>query len=170
MQKQSLTTYEELYGELKEYDRENAMFRVSEDAFTVRLDKRLEMNVYDNNGEVYLEITLDGRQMTHWHPNYQEAYEDLREYVENPVEMLEKLKREMESVKEKTRGCMAFYLLWLVFTFAILFVLTELEVVHLSRAWEAAACVGLPVLMAAAFTFGMAAFLKKKKRRNHNGA
>lgn len=172
LETQSITTYEELYRKLQEHDTEQVMLRVTGDVFTISLDKHLEINVYDNNGEVYLEIALDGKQMTHWHPDYQEAYNELHKYVEKPAETLEELKREMESYKEKASGCMMFYLLWLVFLFVILFVLTELKEVYLSLAWELAAYVGLPVLMAAAFTlvFTRRARGKVKKKKVEGSA
>ncbi len=42
LEKQLLTTYDELYRALKLHDRENIMYRITEDDFTIKLDERFK--------------------------------------------------------------------------------------------------------------------------------
>lgn len=44
MEKQSPTTWEELYRYLKLHDSENVMYRFTEGAFTIKLDEPFEIN------------------------------------------------------------------------------------------------------------------------------
>lgn len=174
-ERQFISDFEELYRALKSHDKEEVMFPTYDVAFTIRLDKDagVDVNVYDKKDEVYLEIVLAGRQLTHWHPNYQEAYDDLVGFVANPAEAAEKLKLEAERSRKKSDGCLAFVLFWLVFTFTFLLVFAELEkeaMVNSHELWAWGVCLGAPLLMAVSATVGFVRPFRKLAERKRSSS
>lgn len=115
----TITTYEELYCALFSLDRGHRIYKTDDTCFHIKLDEEYDIAVYENrDGEVYLEYNVKGEQLTHYHPDYQEAYEDLAEVVTNPEKELERLKKDTEASKR------AFYIgmASLLVLFVILFV------------------------------------------------
>ncbi len=165
LEKQSLTTCDELYRALKLHDRENIMYRITEDDFTIKLDERFKINGYDSKGEVYLEIRMQGTQIMHWQLDYSEAYADLTETLESPEERMERV-IEAKNCKKMSDGCLVFGICWLVVTFVLLFILAELEksTDNINRPMACVLCLAVPVLMAAAFAALYILFTKKAKK------
>lgn len=164
----SFTTYEELYRAIKLNDRENIMHSITEGAFSIRLDEHFEINVYDNNGEVYMEITFDGSRLRHMHPDYQDAYDCLSEFVANPKEALEVEYMMKEISKKRANGCIAFCVFWFIFLFIGLYLLAEMEksmkdISPMSRGLMLIACLLVSLLMSAVFMLGFTRPFHKKK-------
>lgn len=112
-----ISTYEELYQTLLSLDSENRMYQKSNEIFCIRLDELYDVTVYNNrDGEVYLEFNLKGRQLTHYHPDYQEAYEDLKNVLSEPEKELECLNRNVEYSRKLTYKCTVAMLAAIVFT------------------------------------------------------
>lgn len=111
-----ISTYEELYQTLLSLDSENRMYQKSNGIFCIRLDELYDVTVYNNrDGEVYLEFNLKGRQLTHYHPDYQEAYEDLKNVLSEPEKELECLNRNVEHSRKLTCMCTVAMLAAIVF-------------------------------------------------------
>lgn len=112
-----ISTYEELYQTLLSLDSENRMYQKSNEIFCIKLDELYDITVYNNRvGEVYLEFNLKGRQLTHYHPDYQEAYEDLKNVLSEPEKELECLNRNVEHSRKLTYKCTVAMLAAIVFT------------------------------------------------------
>lgn len=99
---QKILTCEELYQNLICLDKERRMYRENAEGFGINLNGLYDIFVYDNDGEVYLEYRKNGKQATHYHPDYQEAYEDLAEVLANPHKVLEELEKNRKSVNRRT--------------------------------------------------------------------
>lgn len=71
-----------IYHKLKENDPEN---RVSlfDKVISLKVTENYEIKVYDNNKEAYVEFVCNGRQLTHDHPDFEEAYDYLSEVLNN---------------------------------------------------------------------------------------
>lgn len=164
---QSLTTCDELYRALKLHDRENIMYRITEDDFTIKLDEHHKINGYDSKGEVYLEIGMQEKQIMHWQLDYSEAYADLTEILESPEARMERV-IEAQTCKKKSDGCLVFGICWLVFTFVLLFILAELEesTENINRPLACILCLAVPILMAAFAVGFVHSFHKKDQKEN----
>lgn len=113
----AISTYEELYQTLLSLDSENRMYQKSNEIFCIKLDELYDITVYNNrDGEVYLEFNLKGRQLTHYHPDYQEAYEDLKNILSEPEKELECLNRNAEYSRKLTCMCTVAMLAAIVFS------------------------------------------------------
>lgn len=113
----AISTYEELYQTLLSLDSENRMYQKSNEIFCIKLDELYDITVYNNRvGEVYLEFNLKGRQLTHYHPDYQEAYEDLKNVLSEPEKELECLNRNVEHSRKLTCMCTVAMLAAIVFS------------------------------------------------------
>lgn len=117
-QQKTLSTYEELYSALLSLDNENIMHKKDEECFSIKLDEEYDITVYDNMvGEVYLEYNAKGKQLTHYHPDYQDAYEALAEVIRNKVKELERLKK-VAKASQKADRCMVVILIIIVLLLA----------------------------------------------------
>lgn len=104
MMDKTVSTYAELYHALLPLDNEHKMHMTDDTSFSIRLDEVYDITVYDNrDGEVYLEYNANGKQLTHYHPDYQEAYEDLTGVLRNTKEETESLKRSEEAARKVYR-------------------------------------------------------------------
>lgn len=102
----AISTYGELYQTLLSSDDKNIMYQLEDNIFHIRLDELYDITVYNSrDGEVYLEYNLKGKQLTHYHPDYQEAYEDLKNVLSEPEKELECLKKDAESSRKLTNIC-----------------------------------------------------------------
>ncbi len=148
------------------------MHAITEEALSIRLDEHLEINVYNNNDEAYLEITLDGSQFTHMHSGYQDAYDFLSEIMANPKEASEQIRKDAEICKKRANGCIAFCVFWIIFVFSGLYLLVEIEkrmkdISPMSRGLMLIACLLVSLLMSAVFMLGFTRpFHKKVKKDN----
>ncbi len=101
-----ITNYEQLYKELHSLDKDNRIYQMYDEYFCIRLEEGYDIVVYNNRpGEVYVEYRAEGEQLTHYHPDYQEAYEDLKEVLENPDKELCEIKNILEESRKNTRTC-----------------------------------------------------------------
>lgn len=117
-----ISTYDELYQALLVLDKDNRI-HVYDEVFRIELDDQYDITVYNNGrDEVYLEYNQKGKQLTHYHPDYREAYEDLADAVRNPQKILEQLKSDIEASRKNTNRGIIIYLGFL----ALLFVLVGL--------------------------------------------
>ena len=109
-----ISSYEELYNELTTLDKDNRMYQMYDEYFCIRLEEGYDIAVYNNMpGEVYVAYMAEGEQLTHYHPDYQEAYEDLKEVLENPDKELCEIKNNLE----KSRICIWGFVIFMgVFT------------------------------------------------------
>lgn len=91
----TIQTYESLYEELLSLDSEHRMQQVEKDIFCIKLEEGYVITVHDDSprGEVYLAYTVEGKPLTHYHPDYQEAYADLAQVFKNPKGEVERLKQ-----------------------------------------------------------------------------
>lgn len=110
----SIETFDELYEKICCYDRENRITRKDENTITVRLEEEFQIQVYDNTKEAYLEISQKDAQYTHFHPDYREAYEYLREVLEEPDAVVEEMKGAKEKSGEAMRTAMICFALFLI--------------------------------------------------------
>lgn len=111
----TILTYEELYHELFCLDIEHRMQRKDNTCFGIRLDEEYDITVYDNRcGEVYLEYNVNGKQITHYHPDYQEAYEDLADVLQNAEKEMESLKNDMTTSRRFTEIVVILVVLFLL--------------------------------------------------------
>ncbi len=118
-----ISTYEELYEALLLLDSGHRMYRTHDECFCIKLDEQYNITIYNNrDGEVYLEYNANGKQLTHWHPDYWEAYEDLACAVNAPKETLEQLKRDTEESKKAAYKFTATVLISIVFLLVMLYV------------------------------------------------
>lgn len=112
----TILTYEELYRELFSRDKEHRMYKKDNTCFCIRLDEEYDITVFDNGrGEVYLEYNEKGKQLTHYHPDYQEAYEDLIDVIQNTEIELERLKRNAETSRKACRVAIIIVMLIILF-------------------------------------------------------
>ncbi len=113
-----ISSYEELYNELTTLDKDNRMYQVYDEYFCIRLEEGYDIAVYNNMpGEVYVAYMAEGEQLTHYHPDYQEAYEDLKEVLENPDKELCEIKNNLEKSRKNTRTCIWGFVIFMgVFT------------------------------------------------------
>ncbi|MGN0396007.1 MAG: hypothetical protein ACI4EF_11640 [Coprococcus sp.] len=101
----AISTYEELYSALLSLDNKHIMYKKDDACFCIKLDEEYDITIYNNrDGEVYLEYNAKGKQLTHYHPDYKEAYEDLADVIRNPEKELERLKKDAEASKKATYG------------------------------------------------------------------
>lgn len=104
----TISTYEQLYCALLSLDNEHRMYKMDDEIFRIKLDEEYDITIYDNwDGEVYLEYNAKGKQLTHYHPDYQEAYEDLAVVIWNPGKELERLIKGVETSKKVSYKCWA---------------------------------------------------------------
>lgn len=113
-----IASYEELYKELHSLDKDNRMYEMYDEYFCIRLAEGYDITVYNNGrDEVYVAYMAEGQQLTHYHPDYQEAYADLKEVLENPdKELCEIKKNQEESRKNTIRGIWCFVIFMGVLT------------------------------------------------------
>ncbi len=98
-----ITTYEELYNELRSLDKDNRMYKMYDEYFSIRLTEGYDITVYNNGrDEVYVAYMAKGQQLTHYHPDYSEAYADLKEVLENPDKELCEIKKNQEESRRNT--------------------------------------------------------------------
>ena len=95
-------TYAELYHKLVCLDNEHRMYPLDAGSFEIRLNHQYSISVYDNEREVYLEYNKNGKQMTHYHPEYQEAYDDLADVLADPHKALKELEMVTEIRRKNT--------------------------------------------------------------------
>lgn len=104
----TISTFEELYCALLLLDNEHRIQKKDDTYFNINLDEEFDITIYDNGpGEVYLEYNAKGRQLTHYHPDYREAYEDLSDVIRNPKKELERLKMDIKASKKAVYGWVA---------------------------------------------------------------
>lgn len=104
----TILTYEELYSALLSLDNKHIMQKKDDACFRIKLDEEYDITIYNNrDGEVYFEYNAKGKQLTHYHPDYQEAYEDLADVIRNPEKELERLKKDTEAGKKAAYGWVA---------------------------------------------------------------
>lgn len=88
-----ITSYEELYNELHSLDKDNRMYKMYDEYFSIRLAEGYDITVFNNGrDEVYVAYMAKGQQLTHYHPDYIEAYADLKEVLENSDKELYEIK------------------------------------------------------------------------------
>ena len=116
----TISTYEELYCALLSLDNEQRMYRKDDKCFCIRLDEEYDITVYDSrDGEVYLEYNAKGKQLTHYHPDYQEAYEDLADVLWNTEKELERLKKGVKTSRKAFRCTVVILILMVLFWVAV---------------------------------------------------
>lgn len=92
-----ITSYEELYKEMCLLDQDNRVCKMHDEYFCIRLAEGYDITVYNNGpDEAYIAYMAKGQQLTHYHPDYQEAYTDLKEILDNPDEELCTIKKNQE--------------------------------------------------------------------------
>lgn len=123
-----ISTYDELYQALLVLDNDHRI-QIYDEFFLIRLDDQYDITVYNNGrDEVYLEYNQKGKQLTHYHPDYQEAYEDLADAVRNPQKILEQLKSDAEASRKNANWCKIIYLGFLVLLFVLAYLFSGCSV------------------------------------------
>lgn len=89
---EKIKTFNELYKKLLAVDKFDRMSSIEKDTFRILLDDSHDIMVYNNYKEVYLEYLTDNKQTTHYHPDYEEAYQDLERILADPEKELERIK------------------------------------------------------------------------------
>lgn len=109
-----IASYEELSKELHSLDKNNRMYRMNDEYFCIRLAEGYDITVYNNGrDEVYVAYMAKGQQLTHYHPDYREAYADLKEVLENPDKELCEIKKNQEESRKNISGCILGYVIFI---------------------------------------------------------
>lgn len=104
-----MSSVEELYERLKEHDFEKRLTLNSDkNKIDFQVNDEYHITVYDNQRETYFEILLGKTQYTHYHPDYEEAYQDLLDYMEGRQVLPTEEQRKQQRRQLKVSAFLAF--------------------------------------------------------------
>jgi len=116
-------SFQEVYQLLKQQDVDNRLSLVNDRTMELRIDEKYKITASDNLRETYMQIVLNDKQLTHWHPDYEETYQDFLDYMEGKC---------IPPTEEEIKKMSKYYLLeFLAFIFLPLFVILLLNYVIL---------------------------------------